>query len=547
MSAPALPHLSVIVATYNRPALLSRLLAQLERQTLPAGHFEVVVVDDGSRTPAADTLGALTPRYALRVERQANAGAAAARHRGALLARGRVLVIIDDDMQVEPDFLAQHLALHEGNPKRAVLGRIRGDPQLQQMPLFERWYQRMLDTLAEDAAAGRLQLHGGHLYTGNVSLRREDYVAVGGFDCSLGHSEDSELGLRLEKAGVELVFSEQAFTLHGSDHTSLEKWRQRARRYGAFDHRIGRKHADLPHANPWRFLFELNPLSRPLMAATVVAPRAGAPVARAAYALSSVLDRLRLERAALAGTTFAYGLEYFSGLRTEVGPLSRAVEEAAECARSQPAVAPGSLLGRLALLPRLAREVLTDRETMVRYQGKYGRPEERGGSLASDLLQKVGLQMMGGYRVMRTLRDGQLPLAARAVSRVMRHAYGSDVHWDAELAPGVVIIHGMGMAISHSARVGPGCILMHHVTLAYSTDPVTGEHGAPTLEANVHVGPGATLIGPITVGEGSKIMAGAVLTHSVPPRSVVEAPAPTVRARAPARNGSAKRSLRPLS
>jgi serine acetyltransferase/GT2 family glycosyltransferase len=547
MSKAPLPRLSLIVATYNRPALLSRLLAQLERQTLDAAHFEVVVVDDGSREPASEALSAYAPAYALRVERQANAGAAAARHRGALLARAPVLVIVDDDMQVEPDFLAQHLALHEGNPKRVVLGRIRGDPDLARMPLFERWYQRMLDTLAEDVRTGRAVLRGGHLYTGNVSLRREDYLAVGGFDSTLGHSEDSELGLRLEKAGVEFVFSEEAFSLHGSDHTSREKWRQRARRYGMYDHRIGRKHADLPHANPWRFLFELNPVSRPLMAATVALPRASAPVARAAYTLSTALDRLGLERAALAGTTFVYGLEYFSGLREEAGPLSSAVEEVAACARSQPSVAPGSLLGRLAQLPRLAREVLTDRETMRRYQDKYGRKEGAEGGVASDLVQKVGLQMLATYRVMRALRDAQFPLAARGVSRLMRHAYGSDLHWDAEFAPGVVIVHGMGMAISHSARVGPGCILMHQVTLAYSSDPVTGESGAPTLEANVHVGPGATLIGPITVGEGSKIMAGVVLNHSVPPRSVVEAPTPTVRARAPARVAAADRSLRHLS
>jgi serine acetyltransferase len=56
-------------------------------------------------------------------------------------------------------------------------------------------------------------------------------------------------------------------------------------------------------------------------------------------------------------------------------------------------------------------------------------------------------------------------------------------------------------------------------------DPETGAMGAPTLERNVHVGPGATLIGPILVGEGTKIMAGSVLNRSVPPNSLVR-PAP---------------------
>ena len=92
--------------------LLQRLLAQLARQTLPASDFEVVVVDDGSREPVAPHLEKLTLPFSLRVETHANAGAAAARHRGVLAARGEVVLITDDDMQVAGDFLARHLARH---------------------------------------------------------------------------------------------------------------------------------------------------------------------------------------------------------------------------------------------------------------------------------------------------------------------------------------------------------------------------------------------------------------------------------------------------
>jgi len=94
-----------------------------------------------------------------------------------------------------------------------------------------------------------------------------------------------------------------------------------------------------------------------------------------------------------------------------------------------------------------------------------------------------------------------------------------------------MLVHGMGLAISGEARVGRGCILFQHVTLGMGIDPETRRPGAPSLERNVHVGPGATLIGPITVGEGSKVMAGAVLTRSVPPGSLVETPTPEVRPR----------------
>jgi len=94
------------------------------------------------------------------------------------------------------------------------------------------------------------------------------------------------------------------------------------------------------------------------------------------------------------------------------------------------------------------------------------------------------------------------------------------------IAPGVMLVDGFGLAISHAAKVGPACILFQNVTLGMGTDPETRQIGAPTLEASVHVGPGATLVGPITVGAGSKIMAGVTLTRSVPARSVVSAPEP---------------------
>src|SRR5579859_4414351 len=76
--------LSVVIATYNRPDLLEKLLAQLEKQTLPSSSFEVIVIDDGSAPPIEPQLKDKPRSLQLRVLSQANAGAAAARHAGAV-------------------------------------------------------------------------------------------------------------------------------------------------------------------------------------------------------------------------------------------------------------------------------------------------------------------------------------------------------------------------------------------------------------------------------------------------------------------------------
>ena len=141
--------------------------------------------------------------------------------------------------------------------------------------------------------------------------------------------------------------------------------------------------------------------------------------------------------------------------------------------------------------------------------------------LPIDLVRKVGFQTLAVVRLMQLARDLRLPVAPQVLSRALRHLYGTEIHWDADIAPGISIVHGVGLVISHAATVGEACILFHNVTLGEGLDKTTRARGAPTLEARVHVGPGATLLGPIVVGEGSKIGAGAVLDHSVPPHSLV--------------------------
>jgi serine O-acetyltransferase len=155
------------------------------------------------------------------------------------------------------------------------------------------------------------------------------------------------------------------------------------------------------------------------------------------------------------------------------------------------------------------------------------------GSLGADLVKKIGFQLMVSYRVMRALRARGLTLGAQFTSRMIRHAFGSDIHWDAEFEPGVMVVHGFGLAISNAAYVSTGTILFQQVTLGYGTDPDTKKTGAPRLEPYVHVGIGATLFGPIVIGRESKIMAGCVLNRSIPARSIVEAPRPEIVARKP--------------
>jgi serine O-acetyltransferase len=170
---------------------------------------------------------------------------------------------------------------------------------------------------------------------------------------------------------------------------------------------------------------------------------------------------------------------------------------------------------------RFVTSVRKDFGNSQRYRAKYHDDQLSLAQLPVAAVTKIGFQMMIAMRAMRLAKDTGIPLLPQVASRLIRHLYAAEVHWNTELADGISIVHGTGLVLSHRAKVGEGCILFHNVTLGEGLDPETKESGAPTLGRDVHVGPGATLVGPIHVGDGTKIAAGAVLTRSVPPNSLV--------------------------
>ena len=330
----------------------------------------------------------------------------------------------------------------------------------------------------------------------------------------------------------------------------MKKWMERAHRDGVYQAKVSRKHPDHPESSPWRHLPNLNPVSRPFMALSLAAPAATSFIANAAIRAAAAFDKVGLEPVAIAGATFVYGIQYYRGVRQETGGVTRCRPRVSRVQARRHALAERRARRRVARGGRSARAVREDHRMIRYYADKYDARErdDEPDAAACPRSRRLELSLAS-----RRGEEDRLPahdrLPRRCASSVrrgsgsarsscrasIRHAFASDVHWDAELEPGIVIVHGFGLAISYAAKVRAGCILFQNVTLGFGNDPETKLGGAPLLERNVHVGIGATLYGPIVVGEATKIMAGCVLSRSVPARSIVEAPVPQVAARAPAR------------
>ncbi len=314
---------SVVVATYNRSEALARLLGTLAKQNVPRDLFEVVVVDDGSREDARPVAARFTSSLQIAAIRQKNSGVAVARERGVHEARGRIVIFLDDDMRVPRSFVAEHIAAHAGYDDRVVMGELLADEKLAEMPLFERLHAYQLEKAARRYAASGT-FAGQEVYTANLSLPRELFLRVGGFDPAF-FIEDVELGVRLERAGAALVFSRKAPAVHASDHTKLHKWLDRCHLEGRDWVRLARKHPSVLGASPWSFFRNANPFSRPLFAAAVVAPAAAPALARTIFSGALGADALGADRAVAALMTLVYGVQYYGGVRKETGSLRDAL------------------------------------------------------------------------------------------------------------------------------------------------------------------------------------------------------------------------------
>jgi serine O-acetyltransferase len=140
-------------------------------------------------------------------------------------------------------------------------------------------------------------------------------------------------------------------------------------------------------------------------------------------------------------------------------------------------------------------------------------------SILEVLLSYPGLHAIWGHRASHWLWTHGYRLLARWLSHLMRGLTGIEIHPGATIGPGFFIDHGMGVVIGETAEVGPYVTLYHGVTLGGTSLQKGKRH--PTLEEGVVVGAGAKILGPITVGQGSRIGANAVVVKSVQPHSVV--------------------------
>ncbi|MCX7682428.1 MAG: serine O-acetyltransferase [Anaerolineae bacterium] len=130
-----------------------------------------------------------------------------------------------------------------------------------------------------------------------------------------------------------------------------------------------------------------------------------------------------------------------------------------------------------------------------------------------------GLHAIWLYRVAHWLWKRRLFFLARFLSHVNRWLTGIEIHPGARIGRRFFIDHGMGVVIGETAEIGDDVLMYQGVVLGGTSLEKKKRH--PTIGNHVVIGTGATVLGPITVGDGARIGAGSVVIKPVPPGATV--------------------------
>lgn len=225
--------ISVVIPTHNRKDILKKCLKAFRDQTYPQDRYEIIVVDDGSTDGTKKMLEETSKEMAnLRYFIQEMGGPATARNLGIDKAKGPIILFTGDDCIPAKKLLEEHNRIHSKERNVAVLGHIDWHHDLEVTPFME-FVGKTHQFTFSMAEQERLNVTFSLFYTSNISVGKDMLIEAGLFDEDFRDAvyEDAEIGYRLWKLGLRIVYNRRALTYHHHPVT-LEEYINRQIRAG---------------------------------------------------------------------------------------------------------------------------------------------------------------------------------------------------------------------------------------------------------------------------------------------------------------------------
>ena len=231
---------SVIIATHNRKAFLSKTLLSFNNQNY--SNFEVIVIEDGSKYNQKQIIQNLNLNYKIKYHYIENRGRAGARNFGISNSNGEILLFFDDHSQPVTYLIEEHVRNHlKHNKYGGFRGRIEYSDAYKSVVNYRkpRFFENLHNIVVQNSPIINFGTH-------NLSVRRKILEDVGTFDeeFTLYGAEDQEFGIRIKKAGYKLGYLPKALVYNIKIPKNTEATYNRAIESGKMAALLIKKHPE---------------------------------------------------------------------------------------------------------------------------------------------------------------------------------------------------------------------------------------------------------------------------------------------------------------
>ncbi len=203
--------ISIIIPALNEERMIGRCLESISKLDFARDRFEVILVDNGSRDKTLTIAESFKDRLNVRILQKTGVRISALRNTGAKVALGEILAFLDADCLAPCDWLDRIFALAPADGA-GVLGAH------YLLPEDSSWVGRTWHVYQEAPKAGEVS----HIPAGDLIMRREDFLKLGGFDETIQTNEDYELCERARAAGMKVRAFPEIGVVHLGTAQSLK-------------------------------------------------------------------------------------------------------------------------------------------------------------------------------------------------------------------------------------------------------------------------------------------------------------------------------------
>lgn len=214
---------SVIIPTYNRPDRVQECLDSLLKLDYRRDRMEIILVDDGSKTPLDEIIRPYQNLINIILIRQENSGPAKARNTGALTAKGKFLAFTDDDCTPTSDWLKELELQFNKKPDCLI-----GGETINALP------DNIYTTASHEIINYLYSYYNSNpeesrfFTSNNFALAKELFIKIGGFDTSfsLAAGEDREFCDRWLHCGYKMIYARDVKVYHAHELSLKKFWKQ---------------------------------------------------------------------------------------------------------------------------------------------------------------------------------------------------------------------------------------------------------------------------------------------------------------------------------